>query len=86
MKGNLRILSTVPKKTSCLSEVIIFSLGKHKRIGMPMVLCRVINIAEIKRKMFVSNIFPSPVKKCIGGFALMERLDPGHILIKDDKF
>lgn len=63
---------------SCLSEVIIDSLGKRKGIGMPMVLCRVINTEEIKRKMFVSIIFPSPVKKCIGEFALMESLDLGH--------
>lgn len=71
---------------SCLSEVIIYSLGKHKGIGMPTVLCRVINIAEIKRKMFVSKIFPFPTKKCIGGFALMESLVLGHILIRDDIF
>lgn len=71
---------------SCLSEVIIYSLGKHKGIGMPTVLCRVINIAEIKRKMFVSKFFPFPTKKCIGGFTLMESLVLGHILIRDDIF
>lgn len=71
---------------SYLSEVIIYSLGKHKGIGMPTVLCRVINIAKIKRKMFVSKIFPFPMKKYIGGFALMESLVLGHILIRDDIF
>jgi len=59
MRGNLRILPAVLRKMSCLSEVIIYSLGKHKGIGVPTVLCRVISSAEIKRKMFVSTVFPN---------------------------
>lgn len=54
---------------------------------MPMVLCRVKNTAKIKRKMFVSIIFPFPNKKIsMREFVLMENLELGHILIRDDIF
>lgn len=86
MKGNFIILSIALNKMSCLSEVIIFSLGKHKGIGMPTVLCRDINTVETKRNFFALIIFLSPIKNCIKELDLIESLDLGHILIRNYMF